>query len=917
MKFRVLGPRDAFFTAWPALLTSPLQTRLLTALLISPGLQGPHSQLQNLAWLGEPPSNAAFRTCLKQLRKALPDVEVTSHDQVCSLKVPRDRVDLAHLRDVVADRQSPPDSADLARRLRDVLRLCDDGGALRHLPADLFRKERSRLDDERHRAWLACLRAELATNDVPAVLDDTERLLALWPGDQDLFGLRVEALASCRRTSEVRQEIAEWTARHGTPGAQLRATINYYAREQPAGRRPDGRGSRPRVPRQLPPTGRPITGRGAELREMRSLLTGGQKHRRRIVLLSGLPGVGKTALLLRIAARCESRFPGGTLYQDLHGYTVGRAEGADPEDVLAGFLDALGVEPVPATLNGKICAYRSALAERSVLVVLDNARNSEQLIPLLPGSGTSATIVTSRNALRGVCDGEEAHSMRITPLDRADAAALLHQAVSREHGAGNPRLAEQLVHELVDLCDRLPLALTIVAGRIRNRPLADLRILVGELRDGRAALDALTSSDGEQVSVRLAFDCSYRHLSEPAALLLRQLAVHPGPSIGWHALLDLGPAAGIADPGRAADELTAASLLERTAERLTLHGLIRIYARELTPPLGEAVRARTVRRICDHMLHQVWACDRVLVRGRHLPVADRPDIRTDTPGSEKAAMLCLDSEYETARAVLELAREAGDVRTVWLLSMALVTYQWRRSRYEEAARNLTDVLATSQDITNAGERAMVHRMLAGCYWNQDRDRLPVAAAHLGHAIALSERQSSAEDRMSLALSLNMLAGVRRKQGLPDEAREQFVRALAVFRELDDPLGAGSALNGMARLALDRGDRAEALAHATAAQDSFVTTTDRSSQANVFVTIGDVHAAGGDLRPAAAAYAAAVKLYRSLDYWPREARTLRLLGRVQLRSGSLAEVRQSLRRARNLEGRIQDHDTVQQDRPASR
>ncbi|MFE4209217.1 tetratricopeptide repeat protein [Streptomyces goshikiensis] len=888
-------------------------TRLVTALVLAPGFRASADHLREVVWANGSTDRATIRQGITGLRKAVPGIPVaSSRDGSWALEVARELVDVAHFRDV-RDRALTQGPAERAPALRGVLHLFHPGGPLQHCPSS-FADQRSTLAEEGRQAWLECLRADLARHDMAAVLEDTDRLAARWPGDQELFALRVQALARSHDTSIVKQEVGEWTGRWGRPNASLQACIASWTATRPKGRRLDGQGTLPRVPRQLPGGRRTLTGRSKERKDIKRALTRGPRHRWPVTLLCGLPGVGKSALVLATVPGFQERsFPDGTLYADLHGYTAERAERADPADVLAGFLHALG-EPVPASLNDRISAYRSVLAERLVLVVLDNARDMEQLLPLLPGPGTSAAIVTSRNALRGLCDNEEALSMRINPLDNAEAAALLRKAVRAEHKAGNPAWTDQLISELVEVCEGLPLALTILASRIRQGTRSDLRQLVAEVRDHHARLDALDGIDKNQIGVRVAFDCSYRELSAPAAVLLQQLAVHPGPSISGEALTALSPVSGIA-AGRAAAELESASLLSRTDERRALHRLIREYAREHAASLGEEVRARTVRQICAHTLKQVWTCDQTLVEGRDLPVPHRPELGVYEPETEREAMEFLDQEYPTACAVLGLAREWGDTRTAWLLSMALVTYQWRRHRYAEAARNLVDVLATSRDMTSASERAMIHRMVAGSYLNMDKT--DAAAGQLRSAIALTERLPSEKDRTSLALSLNMLAGVRRKQGMADEARRHFLRALAVFRELDDRLDVGNALNGLARLDLDRRETAGALHHAEAAREVFEATADLSSQANVFVTLGDIRASTDALAEAAADYTSAAQLYRCLDYWARESRALRLLARVELRGGKHAEVRAALRRARELDARVRENDPAQQDRPGSR
>ncbi|MEU6315373.1 tetratricopeptide repeat protein [Streptomyces sp. NPDC047014] len=910
MEFAVLGPRDAFSAGQPILLRRPKAAALATALLIAPGFQAPHSDLKAFVWPGRPVDGTALRRQLSDLRQLLPTVKLTSAGGMCTLEVPRDCVDLTRFEDLweSAESESGKDRLDIRRA---ALRTWHDGGPLQHIGTAAFDDARARLHRLWRTSWLTFLKSALDLSAIPLALEDTARLMDLWPGDQDVFALRLQALAACYERASLRQEIAGWTDEHGAPGPLLRSVIASVTGTGSATRRPDGRGSRPSRPWQLPPPGHRLVGRDNELRELGKALVGTRRSRRRLILLTGPAGIGKSALTRDASARHARKFE-AVLYADLMGCTWNRPGGIDPEDVLTRFLDDLGVEPIPTSLSGKTARYRSALAERKVLVVLDNARDAEQVFPLLPGDGPSATVVNSRNALWGLRDSEEAHIMPISPIDRAAATALLLEAVGLENRAANRRYVDRIIEELTEICGGLPLALSIIAERIRRRPLSDLRVLIEELRRDGKKLDALQSTSQEERSVRLAFDCSYRDLSESATLLLRQLAIHPGPSISWQAVVDLGPAAGIQDPGRAADELiTASLLLPHTSERYQVHDLVRTYAREAVPGLTAEVRAATVKRICDHTLQSVWVCDQMLQPGRHLPIEPRPDLALVPPEDEGEAMDRLEAEYDAATAVLALAQEAGASDVLWLLPMALITYQWRRSHYSQAARNLQLALEASVGLAGPSDRAMILRMVAGCHRNQGK--LEVAAGNLHHAAALSEQGHSPEDRRSLALTLNVLGVVQRERGMADEAEEHFVRALDLSRSLNDLQGTAGALSGLAMLDLDRGAGRQALDHALAAQDLFDRTTDLSGQAAVTVTLGDIHGHLADLPSAATAYGAAAQQFRRLGYWAREASTLRSLSRVQLLSGNRTGVRESLRRARTLEARVSGRAPVQRRR----
>jgi DNA-binding SARP family transcriptional activator len=336
--------------------------------------------------------------------------------------------------------------------------------------------------------------------------------------------------------------------------------------------------SRP-VPRQLPPTMTRFAGRTYELDALDRLLEQAEASRSAlIVAITGGAGVGKSALALRWAHEISDRCPDGQLYVNLRGFGPSAAPPVRPMRAVRGFLDALDVPPgrAPASLEDQVALYRSLVAGKRMLMLLDNASQADQVRPLLPGGSGCVAVVTSRNDLLGLAATDDAWPLPLDVFSAAEAEELLRLRRPAEYADG----ASTAATELIELCARLPLALAIVLARADAHPGQSLVSLAGELRAESTRLDALDLGE-ESVSVRTAFSWSGRNLSESARLMFQLLPAHPGPDI------DVSAAASLADitaaRARAAlAELTTAGLLTETAHgRYGCHELLRLYAAEL------------------------------------------------------------------------------------------------------------------------------------------------------------------------------------------------------------------------------------------------------------------------------------------------------------------------------------------------
>lgn len=330
----------------------------------------------------------------------------------------------------------------------------------------------------------------------------------------------------------------------------------------------------PAVPQQLPAAPRHFVGRKEALKVLDQLLDGADPTERaepRIAVIDGIAGTGKTALAIHWAHHAAAQFPDGQLYANLRGFGPG-AEPLLAHDVIGGFLRALGMPPekIAADPTEKVNQYRSALSRARVMLVLDNARDAQQVRPLLPGAASCMTVVTSRDRLLGLVASEGAEPVSLDVFTHEESREFLTRRLGPQTAGGEPRE----MAELIELGARLPLALSIIAARATLSQRAVLRPVVEQLRETRSRLDALGTGD-EATDPRIVFSWSYRSLSAPAAVMFELLAVHPGLEIGARAVRSLAGDL-VPDVGHALAELVRAHLIEEPrSDRFTIHDLLR------------------------------------------------------------------------------------------------------------------------------------------------------------------------------------------------------------------------------------------------------------------------------------------------------------------------------------------------------
>ncbi|NBH06795.1 tetratricopeptide repeat protein [Amycolatopsis sp. SID8362] len=835
-----------------------------------------HRDIEDRLWPGERVPYHRVRDTTRSLDDRLSEVNAKNDNRQCMISLGGWDVDYLRFTRGITEAKG----LEGHRRMAKLKEALTEWRAEPLVDADLEKfdlsRERAFLDSLRRTATIDLLDAMAGCGELTAFRTTMLDAVRRWPHDVPLLTLVSDVLADTESGTRAGAFLAAHIREHGDPDdrlAELQARFGPPATAAPP---------RAPVPRQLPGHHRHLVGRRAELQALTDILVEPGPANAGIALVSGMAGVGKTGLVCSWAAKFEDRFPGGTLYADLNGFGSLRPEST--EQILARMLADLGAEPATTTPDGLITAFRSATAGRSVLVVLDNARDSAQARPLLPGTGCPV-VVTSRNRLESLITREGAQQLTVRPLERTEAVTMLADSL----GEARMRQAGHLVGEIAELVGGLPLALAVVAARVATRPADAVRTIRDALRKTKTRLDTLSFKNDTDLNVRVALSYSHGGLSGPAAELWALLALHPGPTISLAAAVDLAAR----DCAGEIEELVGAHLLdERAHERYAMHDLVRDYGTELAGSLPPGRAEEVGSAVFEFLLQHVWACDQALVPGRELPI--RTSGTVAAPRTVRDAMTWLDAEYPTITAALRQAAEARADRYTWLVAMALTTYLWRRSKFADADRYLRAAADAAERVAGLPDRAMVYRMLAGSRWNMKEYGLAKGAQRC--AIRLSEQ---AGDVRGIAYGHVGLAALHLDQDEHAQARAEYSEARTLFRRLGDELGEADALSGLAQVAMAEGDHDRAVRACSDASDRYAQAGDVNGQAAVLVVLGEVHEDRGDLSRAAATYDLAIARYRSLTRHSHEARTLVRLAGVLRQDGRAADSTQALLDARTL------------------
>jgi tetratricopeptide (TPR) repeat protein len=594
-----------------------------------------------------------------------------------------------------------------------------------------------------------------------------------------------------------------------------------------------------------------------------------------IVVIDGMPGAGKSALAVHCAHSVADRFPDGQLFADLRGF--GSRQAVSPSEVLRGFIAALGVPPerVPADLDGQAALYRSLLAGRRLLVVLDNARDDAQVRPLLPGSPGCAAIVTSRNCLNGLVASDGARLLTLDVFSPGDAREALGVRLG-ERVAAEPDAAE----ELVALSGRLPLALALVAARAAARPRFPLSAIAGELRLAQGKLDVF--SDADRPDVRAVFSWSYRMLSPGAAHLFRLLSLPPGPGISLSAAASLHGASR-RETRAALAELTWARLLtEHHPGRFSLHDLVRSYAAELCAATDTAaMRDAALRRVRSYYLHSAHSARKLLQAHEQTPPLDPPEpgAQPEQPRDYATALAWFTAEQRVLEVTVRSAVQHGDLRYAWQLAAELAHFYQRRGLWHDwdtMARTGMDAARAADDLTG---QAYMHRMIAG------------AAFYLRDSVkALQELERAQELYIALGLSTEQaylhtnFGTVLAQLGRIDDAIAYHQRALELYREAGLRTGEALAMECIGSCANRLGDHGQAIGLLTDALRIYQEVGDPGGEASALAGLGRSYHLTGDYGEAASLAGRALRLFQATGSGAHVAKVLTALGDTRLATG---------------------------------
>lgn len=660
------------------------------------------------------------------------------------------------------------------------------------------------------------------------------------------------------------------------------------------------------VPHQLRGGVGRFVNRSRELARLDALLAedGARPRTPRVAALTGTGGIGKTSLALHWAHAAQGHFPGGELYANLCGYASEAP--VSPEQILGHFLEDLGIPAaqVPAVRERRETLFRSLVADRRVLIFLDNAAHSAQVRPLLPGTAESLVLVTSRDDLTGLVTHSDALRIRV-PTFAADDAVTLLRAATADERTGDPGAD---LAELAGMCGGLPLALRITAERAAGRPAISLRELIDELRDESSRWTVLTADPEEgneegTDAMRSVFEWSYRALSPSAARSFRLLGLHPGNEFGLPAAAAL---AGL-EPARIqplVETLTRAHLLQRRpGGRYEFHDLVRAYAAELVRrEESESDRAAVVARCLAWYLHAADAAQRAIspydswLLDDHVPAPAAVPVFDDY----ESAFRWYRTESGNLVAATRAAADAGCFGIAWRLAVVLrAIYMHQNAFYEWGATARIAVDAARASGEAAGEAEALENL-----GKAEFQRLRLVEAEECHRGALAIRRRLG-DIHGMAISTNALGllGLRRRR--LDEAELRFTEAAEMFRSLGERRWTALMRTNLAETLCDAGRAGEAVGIVEQVLADFRDLDDHFGVGNALWLLSRARRESGDPEAAGTAIAEALSLAAQEDNQLWQGHWLAESARVELARGRAEDALRLARESAAVQQRLGD------------
>ena len=892
------------------------QRAVLAVLLLNAGRVVSVGEIAETLWgpAPLPSAPATVRNYVKRLRRVLGDADqarIVTRSPGYAIRVDPAELDVARFEALLdgartaARGGSWATAADQARAALALWR----GEPLADVESEaLAIREIPRLAELRLQAAELRIDAELRLGRHGVVIAELERMAAAHPLREHLHALLMRALYRDSRQAEAlaayqrarRVLVDELGAE---PGAELRELHRQVLTSgpgvagadsgqlPPGGARPAGGSPGPVAPRELPGPVPQFVGRAAELAVLTGMLDQASARRPRTLVISaiaGMAGVGKTALAMQWAHQVADRFPDGQLHVNLRGYDPGQPMPA--ADALAGLLRSLGVagQDIPAETAERAARYRSLLAGRRMLIMIDNAGDAEQVRPLLPGSPSCLVVVTSRDALAGLVARDGARRLDLGLLPPAEAVGLL-RALIGERVDAEPEASVTLA----GYCARLPLALRVAAERAAAAPGVSLAGVTSELADQQERLDRLDAAGDRLTAVRAVFSWSVRHLDDEAARAFRLLGLHPSAGFDPYAVAALTDTT-LRRARWLLDRLARAHLIEPAGSgRYGMHDLLRAYAADQAAGAdSEQERGAALTRLFDHYLATAAVAAGTLFRADpDQPALAQPAGPVPPVTSPAAALAWLDTQRSTLVAVAAHAADHG-----WpghAIGLAATIFRYPDvGHFTDAAAMHTHARRAAARAGDRTAEAAALTMLGAA--DAARGRLRQATSHLAQALALCRADG---DRIGEARALGNLGMANYCQGRYQQSAGCHRKALAIYQEAGDHAGEARELHGLGVVDLRQGRYEQAARYLRRSLALFRDAGFRSGEALVLGNLGELELRQGRYVPAAGHLRRSLGLGREIGSQLCQARALACLGLSELRQGrrqqAIGHLRQSL------------------------
>ena len=878
---------------------------VLAALLLEADRIVPITRLVDAVWECDPPATAAkqVRNAVARLRGLCVSAGADGNRLIATVGLgyrfepPEGGLDAREFEAEVAAADKASADGDPAAAVRHLDRALGlwRGPALAGLTGRVVESAAAAWNERRLAVQLNRVELRLALGRHAEVLPELVALIGEHPLLEKPVGQLMLALYRCGREADalsaydaLRERLRDELGLDPRPELRrLRQQILTRADIRPVSAKP-GIG----IPHRLPAAVHYFAGRAEQMRVLDRMLDERAKPVAALLIsaIDGTAGIGKTALAVHWAHRVADRFPDGQLYVNLRGFDPSGTP-ITPAEAARGFLEAFGVAPesMPLGDEAQLAMYHRMLAGRRALVLLDNARDAEQVRPLFPSAPSSVVVVTSRRQLTGLAVADGARPITLGLLTDAEARDLLCRRLGPARVAAEPAAVDQIIES----CARLPLALSIAAAHAAAReglPLADIAT---QLKDTHSLLDVLDTGDAA-TQVRAVFSWSYRHLGPTAVRLLRLLGVAPGPDVSVAAAAALAELS-VAEASRALAELTRASLLsERAAGRYASHDLLRAYAAEqCLEQDGEEMRGAAVRRLLDYYLHSAYAAERLLHPARDpisLPPAP-PGLIPQAARDDEQARAWFAAEHANLLAAVHTATRDGYPAHVWRFAWSLSTYLQRAGHWSDWEATQLLALKAAASIGDHTGEICAHRALGRL-----RARFGMfedADGHLRSALHLATLHG---DRLSQARVHIDRAWTAELSGRNGDALAEALQALELLRALDHRYGMGETLNTVGWYLAMVGDFRSALEFCGEALELLRGLGHVYGMAGTWDSLGFIHHNLGEGTRAVECYREAIRLFHRLGDRTYEAGSVVRLGDALEAVGELDAARESWRTA---------------------